>query len=128
MATCIHYNYSLIEILLPSYRLLQKFCSSREKTVLFVISSLRLFIVYRLYHVIKYSQDFYGKNILFMGWFVYLLINLVYIILIPFKIPDYDQVQMDEEAEAIAIALEQNKIEKTKFYKEHTAEKPVIES
>jgi hypothetical protein len=128
MATCIHYNYSWIELLLPSYKIFQKFCSSREKTVLFLISSLRLFIIYRLYHVVNNSQDFYGKNILFNIFVVYLLINIMYLIIIPFKIPDYDQIEMEQEAGAIALALEQNKIEKTKFYEEQNKREPVIES
>lgn len=128
MATCIHYNYSWIELLLPSYKIFEKFCSSREKTVLFLISLLRLFIIYRLYHVMNNSQDFYGKNILFNIFVVYLLINIIYLIIIPFKNPDYDQIEMEQEAGAIALALEQNKIEKTKFYEEQNKREPVIES
>lgn len=128
MVTCIHYNYSWIELLLPSYKIFQKFCSSRGKTVLFLISLLRLFIIYRLFHVFNTSQDFYGKNTLFYIFMVYLLINIIYLIIIPFKTPDYDQVEMEQEAEAIALALEQNKIEKTKFYEEQNKLKPVIES
>jgi predicted S18 family serine protease len=128
MATCIHYNYSLYELFFPSYKIFEKFCSSSEKTTLFAISALRLFIIYRLYHVFNNLQNFYGKNELSWTFFVYLLINLIYLIIIFFKTPDYDQIEMEQEAEGIALALEENTIEKSQYYKAQQEAKPVIES
>lgn len=115
MDTCIHYKYLLTELLLPSYKILLKFCSSTEKTVIFIISVIRLFIIYRLYHVLNNTTDFYKKNILLMICLVYLIINIIYVIIIPFKTPDYDQVQMDQEAQIIALALQENKVDKSKL-------------
>ena len=55
MSVCIHYEYSLLELFVPSYKILYKFCSSKEKTILFVLSLLRLFIFYRLFYK-RYSS------------------------------------------------------------------------
>ena len=134
MDTCIHYNHSLREIILPSYKILYKFCSSKEKTTLFLISSLRLFIIYRIFSalyshkLIIFTNDHSVKSILFVICFVYLLMNIIYLIIIPFKVPDYDQFQLEEEAELIAIALKQHEIEKTQAYKAKEEAQPLVES
>lgn len=116
---CIHYNYRWTEILFPSYKIFYKFCSSIEKTTIFLISLIRLFIVYRLFMLFDPTYDMITKYeyslkyILLLVVFVYFLINLVYLIVIPFKVPDYDQQQLEDEAEIIAMALKQNEVDKS---------------
>lgn len=116
---CIHYSYRLAELFFPSYKIFYKFCSSTEKTTIFLISLIRLFIVYRLFMlfdptynmITKYEYSL--KYILLLVMFVYFLINLIYLIVIPFKVPDYDQLELENEAEIIAMALKQNEIDKS---------------
>lgn len=61
--------------------------------------------------ITKYEYSL--KYILLLVMFVYFLINLIYVIVIPFKVPDYDQLELENEAEIIAMALKKNEIDKS---------------
>jgi hypothetical protein len=41
---------------------------------------------------------------------IYLLINIAYIVIIFYKKSDYDQQELDQKSDLIAIALSQNKV------------------
>lgn len=116
MDNCIYYTYSLYELLFPSLKILQTFCSSIDKTNLFLMSLLRLFIIYRLFFylnnngLILFSQNNPIKLTFFMICLIYLLINILYIVIIFYKKPDYDQQELDQKAGLMAIALDQNKV------------------
>jgi len=116
MDKCINYTYSLYELLIPSLKILQKFCSSIDKTNLFLMSLLRLFIIYRLFfylnnkELILFSINNPIKFTFFMICLIYLLINIAYIVIIFYKKPDYDQRELDQKSDLIAIALSQNKV------------------
>lgn len=47
---------------------------------------------------------------LYILYLSYIIFNIIYIIIILFKTPDYDQVEMEREVGDIVIALEQNKV------------------
>jgi hypothetical protein len=59
-----------------------------------------------------------AKYIFFVICFFYLFINIIYVIIIPFKNADYDQVDMEEEAEIIALALKEHEIDRKQFENE----------
>lgn len=108
MSTCIHYEYSLLELFVPSYKIIYKFCSSTEKTIIFFISLVRLFIFYRLFTYFNNNKML--SPMLYILYLSYIIFNIIYIIIILFKTPDYDQVEMEREVGDIVIALEQNKV------------------
>ncbi len=116
MEECINYTYSLLELIIPSIQIQHKFCSSIDKTNLLIISLLRLFIVYRLFNylnnngLVLLSLGNPIKLILFIICLVYFTINVVYIGIIFYKKPEYDQQQLEQEAGIISLALEQNKV------------------
>ena len=114
--SCIHYNYRLIEFLFPSIQIIYKFCSSIDKTNLFIMSLSRIIIIYWLFYILhkngyaKWSEHVPMQMLLYMIFMMYLLGNVLCLILIPFKEVEYDQVQMEEEAEIIAKELDKVKV------------------
>jgi hypothetical protein len=102
--------------LVPSLKIFRKFCSSSEKTVLFIVSVLRLFIVYRIFEYLNkmgYAKLYEGgpaQIFLFFLCISYILINIVYIIVIFWKVTEYDQVELDREVDDIAVALAENPV------------------
>ncbi len=116
MEECINYTYSLLELIVPSAQIQRKFCSSIDKTKILIISLLRLFIVCILFKYLNKNEFVLVslnnpiKLTLFMICFVYFIINIVYIVIIFSKKPEYDQQQLEQEASIISLALEQNKV------------------
>lgn len=106
--SCIHYKHSLLEFLVPSYKIIYKFCSSTEKTVIFFISLIRLCIFYRLFTYFNNNKML--SPLMYYVYLFYLMFNVFYIIIVLFKEPDYDQVEMEREVSDIVVALEQNNV------------------
>jgi hypothetical protein len=120
MADCIHYNYNWLELLVPSYKGLKKICSSREKSVLFIVSLVRLCIVLRIVMWLGLSYDKVMDYKLSLGYIffmvcvVYLFMNSLYLMMVILRKPEYDQFEMEQEAEIIAMVLKEYEINKDK--------------
>ena len=105
---CINYNPNFIDIFLPSYKIIYKFCLSTDKTKLFLISlcrlSLWLIIVASLINNNYISQE--DNTIIFIVLLSYIIINMVYIIIVIFKTPAIDKKVMDRISTNVATLIE----------------------
>lgn len=101
---CINYNPNFIDIFLPSYKIIYKFCLSTDKTKLFLISLCRLcfwlLIFASLTNNNYISQE--DNTIIFIVLLSYILINMVYIIIVIFKTPAIDKKVMDRISTDVA--------------------------
>jgi len=94
---CVEFNPTLIDLFLPSYKIIYKFCLSTDKTKLFFISLARL-CFWSILTASLIKNDYIGQNdnaIVFLVLVAYILINLFYIIILIFKRPTIDKKVMD---------------------------------
>lgn len=94
---CIEFNPTLIDLFLPSYKILYKFCLSTDKTKLFLISLCRL-CFWSIITASLINNDYISQNdntIIFLILITYIIINLFYIMILIFKRPTIDKKVMD---------------------------------
>ncbi|ARF11199.1 hypothetical protein Klosneuvirus_1_56 [Klosneuvirus KNV1] len=100
---CVDFNPTLIDLFLPSYKIIYKFCLSTDKTRLFLISLARLcfwsIITSSLINNGYIGQE--NNTIVFLILVAYILINLFYIIILIFKRPTIDKKVMDRVSNGI---------------------------
>lgn len=90
---CISYNPSWIDLIIPSYKILFKFCTIRDKTNMFITSIVRLFIICVLFYYLLYAQIIEWnmnnpiKTTFFCLILAYIFVNILYIIVLLFKMP-----------------------------------------
>lgn len=112
---CFEYEFSIMDLIIPQYYIFLKFCLPHTKTKIFITSFLRiilwtvLFFVLKNYDIINYC----GNNIKIFGYqflLVMIIINIVYLILIIFKIPSLTKNKINKSSKTIYDFLENNKI------------------
>lgn len=95
--SCISYYPTFIDVFLPSYKIIYKFCISTDKTKLFLISVCRLcfwlIIFAGLINNNYISQE--NNTIIFLILATYIIINLAYIVIVIFKKPVINKEVMD---------------------------------
>ena len=82
MKNCINYNFELIDLLIPSKKIIKKICNLNDKRNLFMISVIR-FIIY-IYLILIYKKIYkkYNTNFVFNSLFIlfYSIITTITII------------------------------------------------
>jgi hypothetical protein len=116
MSDCINYTFSWMDLLIPPYQLIYVLCISYDKTILFIVSLIRLYIWYKIYTYLK-SKDYiewnYDKSLKTIGFsiiFLILLINTIYLVLVLLKKPLIDKYKLDADTTNLAAALQSEQI------------------
>lgn len=105
---CVEFNPTLIDLFLPSYKIIYKFCLSTDKTKLFLISLARL-CFWSIITASLINNNYIGQEnntIIFLILVTYILINLFYIIILIFKRPTIDKKVMDHVSTNIVKLIE----------------------
>jgi len=114
--SCIEYDFSLLDLLIPSRHIIYKLCISRNKTTLFIVSTLRMlfwgciFLFFYKKGIVEWN---YNKSLRTIGFSIFLLIlivNIGYLILVVFKKPAIDKYLMDENSTELANYLDDAKL------------------
>lgn len=86
---CVNYNYEYIDLFIaPGNIVLNKLCSSTDKTYLFIISLFRIFIILSIIMILYYytkARSYY--IIIYSILLLYLLLNVIIICCIIYKKP-----------------------------------------
>lgn len=93
--SCVGYEYSLIELFVPSFDLFKTFCISEHKTELFIISSIRtvIYSVLIYYYLINYLNkneldfDIIMKDNILLFLTIIVFINILYTSIVIIKKP-----------------------------------------
>ena len=116
---CTDYKIKIYDLLVPPYQTLYKICTIREKTYMFILAIIRLYILYK---IIKYLQIHYDvkfnvkkpyRLMLYVTLIIYMLINISVLIIITFKKPDINKNVDSEIATEIAKVLKTDGISKS---------------
>lgn len=101
---CINYYPTFIDLFVPSYQIIYKFCLSTDKTKLFLISLSRLCLWIMIFTGLIGSNNIGRDNntIIFFILLTYIVVNLIYIIILIFKKPALDKSVMDNISNEIA--------------------------
>lgn len=100
---CVNYNFSYYDLVIPRIEIFYKLCVIRDKTNMFLISIIRLFIILMIFHylsnkkIIEWNMNTPIKTLLFSMTIVFLMANIVYLIVLLYKIPAIDEKQLEEE-------------------------------
>lgn len=94
---CVEFYPTFIDLFLPSYKIIYKFCLSTDKTRLFLISLARL-CFWAIIMAALTNNSYIGQEdntLIYIILFTYIIINLIYIIIVIFKRPTIDKKVMD---------------------------------
>jgi hypothetical protein len=85
--SCISYEPSTLEILLPSPIILSTLCLSTDKTDIFIISIIRLTVFVLIYFLINDIIDFNDYQIIEYSIIIMICVNILYIGILVSKSP-----------------------------------------
>lgn len=100
---CINYNFSYFDLLIPSYEIFFKLCVARDKTNMFLISIIRLIIVYYIFtylstkKIIEWNMNMPIRTLLFCLMITFLFTNIIFLIVLLFKMPAIDEKQLEKD-------------------------------
>lgn len=101
---CVNYNFSYYDLIIPRIEIFYKLCVIRDKTNMFLISMIRLLVVYVLFNylsnnlIIEWNMNAPIRTLLFSLMTVFLMSNIVYLIVLFYKMPAIDEKQLEEES------------------------------
>lgn len=115
---CITYEFSYYEFLIPSYKIFLKLCTSRDKTKLFIMSVIRMYIIYTLFYYLKdnkmigWDKENWKRIIIYILSAMFLFINFMYIIVLLIKKPAIDKNDVENTFSQLAEELHNIKLTK----------------
>jgi hypothetical protein len=115
---CIYYTFTIKQLFLPSPQLLYKLCVSYDKTKLFIVSTIRLFIIASIFQylltqgIMVWDRHRLFRTSLFLLVLLYLIINILYIPIILLKSPAMDKDELDNTVIGLAETVYENRLVK----------------
>jgi hypothetical protein len=113
---CINYNISIFDFILPPYQIFFKICLSFDKTKMFLVSMIRLFVwlvifkILRSKQIVEWDPNNNFKVFTYLTMILIIFINVIYILFLLIKTSAINKYDLGDIAGETALYLKKNQL------------------